>query len=47
MSGIFVEGFDVTGTYRAQEKLKEPNENLNQRVEERTMEKVTDKQYRR
>ena len=38
VSGIFVEGFDVTETYRAQTKLRQLNESLERRVEERTRE---------
>jgi PAS domain S-box-containing protein len=36
VTGIFVEGFDVTESYRAQEKLRELNQSLERRVEERT-----------
>ena len=38
VSGIFVEGFDAIETHRAQQKLKELNESLEQRIEERTRE---------
>ncbi len=36
VSGIFVEGFDVTETHRAQEKLRELNETLERRINEGT-----------
>jgi PAS domain S-box-containing protein len=36
VAGIFVEGFDVTESYRAHEKLRELNLSLERRVEERT-----------
>lgn len=36
ISGIFVEGFDVTETYQAQERLRELNQTLERRVEKRT-----------
>ena len=36
VSGIFIEGLDVTETYRVQAKLQELNETLEQRIEERT-----------
>jgi PAS domain S-box-containing protein len=36
VTGIFVEGFDVTESYRAHEKLREANRSLERRVEERT-----------
>jgi signal transduction histidine kinase len=38
VSGVFVEGFDTTETHQAQERLKELNETLEQRVDERTRE---------
>ena len=38
VSGIFIEGFDVTESYQAQQKLRELNETLEQRVEVRTRE---------
>jgi PAS domain S-box-containing protein len=36
VTGIFVEGFDVTDSYRVHEKLRELNQSLERRVEERT-----------
>ncbi len=38
VSGIFVEGFDVTHQKRAEEQLQQMNQNLEQRVRERTEE---------